>query len=93
MVDKLCQADVLILDDFGMQRDTDCAHERIANIIDQRHSAKSITIVTTNLNLDELGAWHSSTASRMFDRLMSVAVPMFGPDYRRKGNVLWICAG
>ena len=85
MVDKLCKVDVLILDDFGKQRETDFAQERIANIIDQRHSAKSITIVTTNLNLDELGAWDSSTVSRMFDRSMSVAVPMFGPGYLRKG--------
>jgi len=84
LVDKLCNVDVLILDDFGKQRDTDFAHERIANIIDQRHSAKLITFVTTNLNLDELGAGDSSTVSRMFDRSMSVAVPTFGPDYRAR---------
>ncbi len=86
LVDKMRSVDVLILDDFEKQRDTDFAKERLALIIDARHAAKLITIVTTNLNIDELGAWDAATASRMLDRSMSITVPMYGPDYRRRGE-------
>ena len=83
LVDKMRSVDVLILDDFGKQRDTDFAHERLATIIDARHAARLITVVTTNLSIDELGVWDAATASRLLDRSMSITVPMHGPDYRR----------
>ena len=83
LVEKMRTVDVLILDDFGKQRDTDFAHERLATIIDARHAAGLITIVTTNLSVDELGVWDAATASRLLDRAMSVTVPMHGPDFRR----------
>ena len=83
LVNKMRTVEVLILDDLGKQRNTDFAAERLATIIDSRHSARLLTIVTTNLNRDELGIWDPATASRLMDRAMSVVVPMYGPDYRR----------
>ena len=82
LVDKMCSVDVLVLDDFGKQRATDFAAERLAMIVDARHAAGLITIITTNLTIGELEAWDAATASRMLDRSRSVSVPMYGPDYR-----------
>ncbi len=84
LVNKMRTVDVLILDDFGKQRDTDFAQERLATIIDARHAARLITIITTNMTIDELGVWDPATASRLLDRSMSIQVPMHGPDFRRR---------
>ena len=87
LVDRMQTIDVLILDDLGRQRDTDFAHDRLSAIIAARHAASLITIITTNLSVDELGVWDPSIASRLLDRSMSVTVPMHGPDYRRQGAI------
>ena len=86
LLDKMNSVDVLIVDDLGKQRDTDFAHDRLSTIFAARHAARLITIVTTNLSVDELGVWDSSIASRLFDRSMSITVPMHGPDFRRMGE-------
>lgn len=52
---KRCnKADLLILDDLGMQRDTDWALEQLDMIIDNRYIKKQDTIFTTNMKLSEL---------------------------------------
>lgn len=40
VVDRLCRYPLLIIDDFGMERDTDYALEQVYNIIDSRYRSK-----------------------------------------------------
>lgn len=51
---KLCRYPLLIIDDFGMERDTSYGLEQLYNVIDSRYRSKKPLIVTTNLTLQEL---------------------------------------
>jgi DNA replication protein DnaC len=68
--------DLLILDDFGMERQTDYAKEQIFNIIDNRYLARLPLIVTTNLSLQELKHPGSMVDQRIFDRVLEMCVPI-----------------
>ena len=68
--------DLLILDDFGMERQTDYAREQVFNIIDGRYLAWKPLIVTTNLSLNELKHPKDMHEQRIFDRVLEMCVPV-----------------
>ena len=68
--------DLLILDDFGMERRTDYAREQIFGIIEGRYLAKKPTIITTNLSLRELKDPCDITEKRIFDRILEMCIPV-----------------
>jgi len=53
-INNLNRKELLIIDDFGMERDTDFAAEHIFNIIDGRYRSGKPLIITTNLNISAL---------------------------------------
>ena len=70
-------ADLLILDDFGMERQTDYAREQVFNIIDGRYLTKRPLIVTTNLSLQEMKTTTDLAEKRIYDRVLEMCVPVF----------------
>ena len=51
---RLCGYELLVLDDLGIERDTEYAHEHVYNVIDSRYRSGKPLIVTTNLPLEAL---------------------------------------
>lgn len=75
---------LLILDDFGMERQTDYALEQVFNVIDARYRSGKPLIVTTNLSLTELNAPRSLEHKRIYDRIREMCQPVnFGSSGRR----------
>lgn len=68
--------DLLIRDDFGMERQTDYAREQVFNIIDGRYLSRKPLIVTTNLSLSELKHPKDMVEQRIFDRVLELCVPV-----------------
>ena len=85
VVDRLCRYPLLIIDDFGMERDTDYALEQVYNIIDSRYRSKRPLIITTNLTLDEIRHPQDVAHARIYDRVLEMCVPVscFGPSIRK----------
>lgn len=69
--------DLLILDDFGMERQTDYAREQVFGIIDGRYLAQKPLIVTTNLSLKEMKSATELSARRIYDRVLEMCVPVY----------------
>lgn len=67
---------LLILDDFGMERQTDYAREQVFQIINGRYLARKPLIVTTNLSLNELKHPADMAQQRIFDRVLELCVPV-----------------
>ena len=67
---------LLILDDFGTERQTDYAREQMFNIIDGRYLACRPLIVTTNLSLSDLKHPNDIVEQRIFDRVLEMCVPV-----------------
>lgn len=68
--------DLLILDDFGMERQTDYAREQLFQLIDGRYLARRPLILTTNLSLRELKQPVDLAQQRIFDRVLEMCVPV-----------------
>ena len=84
-LNSLKTCDLLILDDFGMERRTDYAQEQVFSLIDGRYLARKPLIVTTNLSLQELKHPADMTEQRIFDRSLEICVPVCfdGPSLRQ----------
>ena len=72
----LQQADLLILDDFGMERQTEFAREQVFNIINGRYLSSKPMIITTNLTLQQLKSPQTMSDHRISDRVLEVCVPV-----------------
>ena len=89
---ELYSADLLILDDFGMEKATKFAGTTLCKIIDARYDAEAMTIVTSNypLNviqqeLDNASDGTSYNGSRIVDRLREMCKPiLFKGNSRRR---------
>lgn len=75
---------LLILDDFGMERQTEYALEQVFNVIDARYRSGKPLIITTNLSLAELRSPKSMEHARIYDRILEMCQPVnFGNNGRR----------
>lgn len=85
-VSCLINCDLLILDDLGMERQTEYAREQIFNVVDGRYLANLPLIVTTNLTLQELKNPSSLPEKRIYDRILEMCVPVCfdGESLRRE---------
>ncbi len=75
---------LLILDDVGMERQTEYAMEQVFNVIDARYRSGMPLIITTNLSLAELKTPKSRDHARIYDRILEMCQPVnFGNQGRR----------
>ena len=78
--------DLLIIDDLGAERGTDFALERVHSLVDTRISANLPMIITTNIDITDMGNCTDLKKKRTFDRIMpaTFAFAMKGTSYRMK---------
>ena len=67
---------LLIIDDFGIERGSEYALEQVYNVIDERYKTKLPLIITTNLSLDTLKNPPDIAHQRIYDRILSMCVPV-----------------
>lgn len=77
--EELRNASLLVLDDLGAQNSTKWAGEKLFQIVDYRYARKLPTVVTTNLDLDDLD---DRIRSRLQDPDLVTRVRITAPDYR-----------
>lgn len=84
LLDELRAANLVVLDDFGMEKSTQWAGSTLCKILDMRYdNPDAVTIVTSNLSIGELAA-HLNKASdgdnlngsRIADRLREICKPI-----------------
>ncbi len=84
---RIHRVDLLILDDFGAERDTRYMTEQVYEIINERYKAGRPLLVTTNLDPAVMAQEQHITARRIYERVMEMCAPVRieGPT-RRKTN-------
>ena len=83
-ISDLMRYPLLILDDFGMERQTEYALEQVFNVIDARYRSGKPLIITTNLSMAELNNPKSLEHKRIYDRIKEMCQPLnFGSNGRR----------
>ena len=69
-IDSFNSFSLLIIDDLGMERNSEFAREQVFNIIDSRYRSQLPMIVTTNLTVDELKNPADLARARIYDRVL-----------------------
>ena len=72
----MADADVVVLDDIGAERQSSYGMERVYAVVDARYRAKKPLIVTTNLDISELEGAETDAHKRIYDRICEMCVPM-----------------
>lgn len=85
-LDDLNRFDLLIIDDLGVERDSDFTWEKVMNVIDARYRAGLPIIITTNLSMKQLSDQSDIRRQRVYSRLreMCVFLEVQGTDRRGK---------
>lgn len=77
--------DLVVLDDFGVERGTEYSAEIMQFVLDERYKSGKPLIITTNLNAQELKNPKTLSFARMFDRINEMCAPVyFGGESKRK---------
>ncbi len=76
-------ADMLIIDDLGVESVTDKRYERLISLIDKRTGEGRKTVITSNYGLTEIrDVYGERLASRFADRKNSMSLRLVGDDIR-----------
>lgn len=75
-IDILNRYNLLIIDDLGIERNSEFALEQVFNVIDSRYRSKKPLIVTTNLTLTELNNAPDVAHRRIYDRILERCAPI-----------------
>src|SRR4030043_241165 len=79
---ELADVDILIVDDFGIQKDTEWKQETLYDLVDARYEAEKFTIFTSNKNPHK--ALKDLSQGRILSRIKEMCriLEISGEDYR-----------
>ncbi|HAA74327.1 TPA: hypothetical protein DCE37_04310 [Candidatus Latescibacteria bacterium] len=85
ILESLSNVPYLVLDDFGVQRNTDWELETLYNLIDARYAKGRVTILTSNNSVHDL---KDLASGRLYSRFVEMCnlVHLNAEDYREKGK-------
>lgn len=86
-IDSLNKYSLLIIDDLGVERQSEYVAEVVQNIIDSRYRAGLPLIITSNLSQKDFTETQDIAKSRLYSRIAEMCLPLVvnGVD-RRKAN-------
>lgn len=86
-IDSLNKYSLLIIDDLGVERQSEYVAEIVQNIIDSRYRAGLPVVITTNLSPKDFSETQDIAKSRLYSRISEMCLPLIvkGVD-RRKAN-------
>lgn len=85
-IEQITNPTLLILDDFGIERNTEYALEQIYNVINARYLKARPTIITTNLNFKDIEKEQEDIMlGRIYSRIIEMCLPLrvIGLDRRK----------
>ena len=75
-IDSFKKYPLMIIDDLGVERNSEFAREQVFSVIDSRYRSQLPMIVTTNLSLEELKDPTDLSRSRIYDRVLERCLPI-----------------
>ncbi|MFZ7340602.1 ATP-binding protein [Streptococcus suis] len=76
-IEQITSSTLLILDDFGIERNTEYALEQIYNVINARYLKAIPTIITTNLNFKDIEKEQEDIMlGRIYSRIIEMCLPL-----------------
>ena len=75
-IDSFSRYPLMIIDDLGIERNSEFAREQVFSVIDSRYRSEFPMIVTTNLTLEELKHPKDLSRQRIYDRVLERCLPI-----------------
>ena len=75
-IDSFKKYPLMIIDDLGMERNSEFAREQVFSVIDSRYRSQLPMIVTTNLSLEELKDTTDLSKTRIYGRVLERCLPI-----------------
>ena len=75
-IDSFKKYPLMIIDDLGMERNSEFAREQVFSVIDSRYRSQLPMIVTTNLSLEELKYTTDLSRTRIYGRVLERCLPI-----------------
>lgn len=75
---------LLIIDDLGIERNTEYALEQVYAVIDERYKTGLPLIITTNLTISQLRNPEDVAHARIYSRVLEMCTPVHVPGYDRR---------
>lgn len=72
LIEKVKSQSLLVIDDFGVERETEYVLEQMFKIIDDRLRSGLPTIITTNLELNDIKEPKTLAQRRIYDRILEM---------------------
>ena len=76
LLDSFDRYRLLIIDDLGVERNSEFAMEQIFNVVDARCQSKRPMIITTNLTLHSMKEAQDLAHARIYDRILEHCLPV-----------------
>ncbi len=70
--------ELLIIDDLGIERNTEYALEQVYAVIDERYKSKKPLIITTNLTISQIRNAADVVHARIYSRVLELCTPGAG---------------
>ena len=81
ILDELIEVPFLVIDDFGVQRNTEWESEMLYNLLDARYEKEHLTIITSNVHINDfINIAHGRIHSRIKEMCSICKVDL--PDFR-----------
>jgi len=80
---RLCEVDLLLLDDLGAEKRTEWVLEQLYSIVNERWQNERSIVVTTNLVLDDLRDQIGFRTVSRIEGVCGEAIPIMGRDLRQ----------
>ena len=84
LIHSLCHFGLLIIDDFGTERETDYGLETVHSVLDARYNSGKPMIITTNLSLQQMKNPEDEMHKKIYDRTKNCVPVQFGGESRRQ---------
>ena len=75
-IDSFKRYPLMIIDDLGIERNSEFAREQVFSVIDSRYRSQLPMIVTTNLSLKKLKHPEDMARARIYDRVLERCLPI-----------------
>lgn len=79
------KVDLLIIDDLGVERNSEFALEQVYSVVDERYKANLPLIITTNLTPKQMRSVQDVAHARIYSRVLEMCTPILlqGADRRK----------
>lgn len=84
-MDSLSKYDLLVIDDFAMERNTEYMSEIVYNVIDTRYRSGKPLIVTTNVPKEQFDSPAELSKQRVYSRIADMCIPVRVAGKDRRG--------